>query len=221
MDTERTEPANMPVEINIALPPAAPRRPSLPRDLVSALTDSPYRIAPWSAADALARLRADGLADRLEALLERNRFSVTPCDTKWIVDRLSALMMAHGHERDPVRIAAWLAESARLLADLPHDILAEAIDGAVKASTRGFLPAVGEIRAIADPAFAARRLTIDRLERVVRLQRRGGAPETEARPDYCTAAQAAAIMVEYGLRSGATAGQGAASQAAPAAGGAA
>jgi hypothetical protein len=129
--------------------------------------------------------------------------------------------MAHGHERDPVRIAAWLAETARLLADLPQDILAEAIDGAVKASARGFLPAVGEIRAIADPAFAARRLTIDRLERVVRLQRRGGAPEAEARPDYCTPAQASAILAEFGLRSGSRAGQGAAPEAAPAAGGAA
>lgn len=74
------------------------------------------------------------------------------------------MALAHGHERDPDRVAAWLAETGRLLWDLPHDILAQAIDEAIKRADRGFMPAVGQIRAVADPIIAQRREQSARLD---------------------------------------------------------
>lgn len=62
---------------------------------------------------------------------------------------------------------AWLHETGRLLRDLPLDILAEAIDEAVKRSLRGFMPTVGEIRAIAEPRVADRRRCLAQLRAAV------------------------------------------------------
>jgi len=92
------------------------------------------------------------------------RASLTPCPRDWLKKRLSSMAMAHGHEKDPDRAAAWLQETGRLLWDLPHDVLAYAIDEAIKRSDRGFMPAVGQIRAIADPMVATRREETYRLE---------------------------------------------------------
>jgi hypothetical protein len=53
--------------------------------------------------------------------------------------------------------------ATRLLHDLPHDVLAHSIDEAIKTSKHGFLPSVGEIRAIAQPIVAEREIQIERL----------------------------------------------------------
>lgn len=76
------------------------------------------------------------------------------------------MAMAFGHERDPDRMKAWMGEMGRLLKDLPTDILADAIDQAIKQSERGFMPGVGQIRAIADPVFRLREQQALRLEMV-------------------------------------------------------
>jgi hypothetical protein len=180
----------------------AQRTPFLPRELVLELTDSAYRLDGWDASEALRRLRRNGLANRLSDLVERNAFALQPCDGSWLVDRLSALMMAMGNERDEKRIAAWLAETTRLLRDIPQDILADAIDEAVKRSDRGFLPAVGQVRAIADPALEHRKLIFGRLERLrnAHIMTPLGEPPQADTAGQCTPEQAAAILAEYGFK---------------------
>ena len=112
------------------------------------------------------------------------RASLHPCNRDWLKKRLSAMALAFGHERDPERLAAWLSETGRLLLDLPQDILADAIDEAIKRSERGFRPAVGQIRAIADPAAAIRRQQADRLDAMARVitKQTGGSSTNVVRP---------------------------------------
>lgn len=63
-------------------------------------------------------------------------------------------------------LALWMAETMRLLSDLPHDIVAHAIDQAVKTSKHGHMPSVGEIRQIADPLASEREQNIARLAKM-------------------------------------------------------
>ncbi|MGT2515636.1 hypothetical protein ACVOMT_16630 [Sphingomonas panni] len=94
--------------------------------------------------------------------------------------RLTRMGLAFGHERDADRAKMWLEETARLLADLPDDILGHAIDSAVKASERGFLPAVGQIRAFADPMLRDRREQAGRLAAMVAMASRPAGPTLPA-----------------------------------------
>lgn len=118
------------------------------------------------------------------------------------------MSLAFGHERDPDRATAWLSEMGRLLMDLPGDILATAIDDAIKQSERGFLPAVGQIRAIAEPMVKDREREARRLEALAELMDDDGGPRRPwEKPDdfdpagRCTPQEAAGILREFGLAS--------------------
>jgi hypothetical protein len=86
----------------------------------------------------------------------------------WFGRRLTMLwtMFMLGRPTDQGAQTLWMAEAARLLGDLPHDILAHSIDEAIKVSRHGFMPSVGEIRGIADPLVGERRKHIERLGRM-------------------------------------------------------
>lgn len=137
--------------------------PSLPPLIASTLDDSPYRVSPWNAADALFSITGESERQEVVQAAEQMQAALQPCSRDWLKKRLSAMALAFGHERDPERVTAWLAETGRLLWDLPGDILAFSIDEAIKRSERGFMPAVGQIRAIADPRMAHRRQQASRL----------------------------------------------------------
>jgi hypothetical protein len=128
------------------------------------------------------------------------REALQPVNGDWLTDRLSTMQLACTATSgwSDARATAWLHETQRLLADLPHDIVASAIDQAVVQSGRGFLPSVGEIRAIADPRFDDRRRVLRRLESVAALP----APGTAAKPAAITPPteeEREAIKAEFGL----------------------
>lgn len=163
----------------IATPSATP---SLPPTIASTLADNRFRSTPWNAADAMFSIVSN---EERRQVVEGARVylaSLTPCPRDWLKKRLSSMAMAHGHEKDPDRAAAWLQETGRLLWDLPHDVLAYAIDEAIKRSERGFMPAVGQIRAIADPMVATRREETYRLEAMAMVIEGRSKPDQSARP---------------------------------------
>ena len=85
---------------------------------------------------------------------------------QWIIDRLTVLVTMFSVGRHPAAaedMAVWLLETSRLLCDVPHDILADAIDDAVRTRSHGFMPSVGEIRSISDAKVEERRRQIIRL----------------------------------------------------------
>lgn len=119
----------------------------------------------WTPEHAVAVLEAKGVTASLDRELAQIETSAAPVPREWLADRLTALwtmFMASRREASSGSVTIWLAEYIRLLDDLPWDIVAIAIDDAVRTSRHGFLPAVGEIRAIADPLVQARRLLLER-----------------------------------------------------------
>jgi hypothetical protein len=125
----------------------------------------------WTPDFAIHAARAKGLAavdvgeelQRLDAALE-------PAPKGWMVDRLSMLMSMFTIGRvspGAEHIALWMSEYSRLLGDIPHDILGQAIDDAVQSSRHGFMPSVGEIRQHAEPVVAERKQHIERLTRML------------------------------------------------------
>lgn len=138
--------------------------PTLPLSIGVALEDSSFGSAPWNATFALAAFEKAGALPQLAKLAEDHRAALAPIAADRLHKRLTRMALAFGNERDERRAMAWLSETSRLLADLPDDILGEAIDQAVKRSERGFLPAVGQIRAIADPLLRLRQRRASRLE---------------------------------------------------------
>lgn len=139
---------------------------SMPREIASALENNSdpkcpdggtYHFARWDAEIARRSLDAQGYLDRVPDLLNAIVTSLEPVDPDWLNDRLSMLWLSMSVSADEDRATAWLHETARLLSDVPQDILADAIDKAVLASERGFIPSVGAIRAIAVPALERRR----------------------------------------------------------------
>ena len=143
--------------------------PSLPPTIASTLADNRFRSTPWNAADAMFSIVSTEERRQVVKGARVYRSSLAPCPRDWLKKRLSSMAMAHGHEKDPDRAAARLQETGRLLWDLPHDILAHSIDEAIKRSERGFMPAVGQIRAIADPLVATRREETYRLEAMAQV----------------------------------------------------
>ncbi len=91
--------------------------------------------------------------------------AMRPPSQDWLVDRLSILWTQFmvARQADPRALAVWMAETGSLLGDLPHDIVAHAIDQAVRKSRHGFIPSVGEIRQFADPLVEERERQIERL----------------------------------------------------------
>jgi hypothetical protein len=121
------------------------------------------------------------------------------------------MSMAYGKDREQVQ--AWLHESVRLLEDLPASALLPAIDDCVKEPGRVFVPSVGEIRAKADAALQAAQMRAARLNRLRQMiadgvpipewqqsQDCGLTPKRE--PWTPEPGETAAILAEYGIRSG-------------------
>jgi hypothetical protein len=136
--------------------------------IVSAVEDNRFSASGWNAVTAAGAIRRDGYADRVPSMVAALRASLAPAPADWIDDRLTLAWMAHGHGKSEDAATAWLHETSRLLCDLPFDILARSIDLAIQQSERGFLPQVGQIRAIADERVAARSRVLDRLGAVAR-----------------------------------------------------
>lgn len=91
--------------------------------------------------------------------------AMRPPSPDWLVDRLTIMwtMFMVARQADPRALAVWMAETGSLLGDLPHDIVAHAIDQAIRKSRHGFIPSVGEIRQFADPLVTEREVHIQRL----------------------------------------------------------
>ena len=92
--------------------------------------------------------------------------SQQPAPRAWLGERLTVLWNLFNTTRaaDGRALTGWMMEVARLVADVPHDILALAIDQAIRSAKHNFMPSVGEIRAIADPLAATRAEQVQRLE---------------------------------------------------------
>lgn len=133
---------------------------------------------PWSVSRGLREVSAAGHTDRLPMLADTMIRALDPVDPEWLGDRLSLMWLAMGHSKSSEVATAWLSENTRLLLDLPADILADALDQAIKESDRGFMPPVGAIRKIADPMFDKRRRAAARLRAMVRWQ-----PPVEVLPE--------------------------------------
>lgn len=115
----------------------------------------------------LVQAGAEAEAVRVLGALRR---SALPVPREWLGDRLTilwTLFMASRSQADPELLTLWLSEHLRLLADLPHDIAALAIDRAVQSARHGFIPSIGEMRSTAEPLVAERARMIERLTLVV------------------------------------------------------
>jgi hypothetical protein len=136
------------------------------------------------------------------------RRALTPAEPIWLSNRLSTLQLAMTQGWSEAKATAWLHETQRLLGDLPSDILSPALDEAVRRKENGFMPSVGEIRAIADPRMADRRRILARLEAVAAMAASGGAEHGSTAADepveVCPPDAATAIVEEFGLRNPAT-----------------
>ena len=163
---------------------------SLPRAVISAVTTN----LEWDPRRAKHEIGAH--ISNLPEHIATARAAVQPVDRDWLDDRLSTMHLAMTSGWSEAKATAWLHETARLLEDLPKDVLAAAIDQAIKSSDRGFMPTVGEIRAIAEPRFIERQRILRRLESVAALRddRPARPPKEIATPD-----QVEAIKAEVGL----------------------
>jgi len=152
---------------------------------------------------ALAEIERDGFGDRLPDLVDRARQAVAPLPFDFLTDRLSTMQLAMTQGWSEAKAFAWLGETRRLLADVPGDVLLESLDEAIRQSARGFMPSVGEIMAIAQPAIERRRTTLARLEAVERLKA-GAAAVLPAPGGFdpatrCSPEEAAAVKAEFGI----------------------
>lgn len=110
-----------------------------------------------------------GVEAGLPAAREAVAASMAVAPAPWFGRRLTMLwtMFMLGRPADQGAQTIWMGEAARLLGDLPHDIVAHSIDEAIRVSRHGFMPSVGEIRAVADPLASERRAQIERLSLMV------------------------------------------------------
>jgi hypothetical protein len=122
----------------------------------------------WSPEHAL-RVLGDERVGAVRPAIEALEAALLPVERRWLGDRLTLLwtmFMASRTTSDPDAVTIWMAEYIRLLGDLPHDIAEAAIDGAVRGARHGFIPSVGEVRAIADPLLVERQEQLSRLRLV-------------------------------------------------------
>ena len=155
-------------------------------------------MTPWTTATGLSRLSADDKL-RIPVLADRAQAALASVSRDWLEKRLSTMYLAMSVDRDADRATAWLHEFMRLLSDLPQDIVAHAIDEAVKKSERGFLPSIGAIRAIADPMVEERQQKLCRLRQMAEVIL---APkiQIEQQPfERCPGEEATKIMEEAGI----------------------
>lgn len=147
-----------------------PSTPSFKPELALALADrqfvydgspawSPERAARTAAGKGITAAEVAAVASKLEQ-------SQKPAPRGWIIDRLTVLATLYSvgrHAPAAADLTVWLSESARLLADVPHDILATAIDRAIVTRTHGFMPSIGEIMTVAEPMVEERGIQLRRL----------------------------------------------------------
>jgi len=126
-----------------------------------ALADSQFSSLPWSAGHAAKSFNPSSLP----RLIAAHDASLEPVAHDWLQKRLRVLWKS-SVVNGSLDATAWLHETGRLLADLPHDLLADAIDTAVKSSERGFMPTVGQIRALAEPKLHQRQMHAARLRAI-------------------------------------------------------
>lgn len=136
----------------------------------------------WDAERALDHLDRLGIEGSIDAELGALTASLQPATRQWFGKRLSSLwtLFMAARQADPRAMTAWMVETARLLSDLPFDVVGHAIDEAIRTARHNFIPSVGEIRAIADPIVRERRTHIERLHRMsaaLRDPSRAGARE--------------------------------------------
>lgn len=129
------------------------------------------------------------------ALIAAHKAALRPASPDWLADRLN-LLWKSSPVAGSLDATAWLHETTRLLCDIPREILADAIDEAVRKSERGFMPAIGEIRAIAEPRLSRLKLHHGRLKAIAALE----PSKTLAPEDRCTPEQAKAIRDSIGLK---------------------
>jgi hypothetical protein len=146
---------------------------SLPPTLAETLTDTPKEFIfdggpawrPERALDAADRAGHEGLITEFRGALHA---AMAQPPRKWLSQRLASFFVLFNPTRgvDGKAFGIWNDEMTRLLIDLPHDILAHAVDEATRKAPHGFMPSVGEIRRHADPLVAERVQQIERLGRM-------------------------------------------------------
>lgn len=105
-----------------------------------------------------------------------------PAPTEWLDGRLRVLWKSSTPAKS-IDVMVWLSEHVRLLGHLPACVLSKAIDEAVVKSADGFMPGIGQIRAIADPMFAEMERQLHRLRMVVNASDERALPPPRAKPD--------------------------------------
>lgn len=123
--------------------------------------------------------------DRLRDLCLQHDAALMPTEKRRLAERLRALWNSTTAPSQ-VKARDWLAETGRLLVDLPFAVIDEAIDRAVLAGERGFTPNVAAIRAHADPIWADLRRHASRLQ-AVRFAMDNPREEPAERPDHANA----------------------------------
>lgn len=188
------------------VPINGPRAPGVRPEILSVCTTSEQLSEYFNTATALADLKDRGFIGEVPAAAAKTIASLAPVDHNRLTDRLTALGMMMSPNRPPAEARIWLNEMVRLLADLPEDILSDAIDGLVKGSK--FLPTCSEIRERADPEVTKRRRIAAQLDAMRRYIESGQPIPDKPKWDHpkepeqiipCTEAEAAAIMAEFGL----------------------
>lgn len=171
----------------------------MPRGIASAIANNRFSLREWTTETGLSRL-SDADRGRVPAMAAKAEAALTPVDRDWLDKRLSTMYLAMSNDRDADRATAWLHEFMRLLSDLPHDIVAAAIDEAVIKSERGFLPSIGAIRAIADPVLEERKQKVRRLRAMANIITAPPLPQIEKEPfKPCDPDEAAQMMAEAGI----------------------
>lgn len=147
--------------------------PSVSPGLAGALTDTPREFIfdggpTWRVEDALDAAHRAGTEDQISVVRASLEASQAPATRLWFGQRLASLFVLFNPTRDVDDRAfrIWNDEMTSLLIDLPYDIAAFAIDEAIRESTHGFAPSVGEIRVQAKPLLAQRLEHIDRLSKM-------------------------------------------------------
>jgi hypothetical protein len=136
-----------------------------------ALEDSDFVFdgsAPWKPESAIDLAAQKGGEGQIAVALRGLEEAMVPATPQWFGQRLPVLwtMFMAARGADARALTIWMAETAHLLSDLPHDIVAHSIDCAIKNASHGFIPSVGEIRTVADPLVSERTRQIERLRRM-------------------------------------------------------
>lgn len=144
---------------------------SVKPELCSVLNDpATHSNEAWTAISALDQADRTGVTSLIAPGLAELTAASGPTEAAWLADRLTVMwseFMASRPPKSPQALALWMGERIRLLGEYPQDILAHALDAAVKRSPHGFIPSIGEICSIAEPLACDRRRQVRRLRAMV------------------------------------------------------